>query len=365
MNLKKKTEIKGITISELENYFISIGEKKFRASQVFNWLYNNLVTSFEDMGTITKSLRKKLDEDFTLETLKLNTTQSSNATRTKKFLYLTKDKNSIETVLIPEVKRNTLCISSQVGCPLDCKFCATGLLGYKRNLTVGEIVDQYFLTASELGKNVITNIVFMGMGEPLLNFQNTMDALAIFTSQYSNRISRRRITVSTSGIPDKIIALADSPYRVKLAISLHSPFDSVRSKIMPVNTKFPLKDVLEAARHYARATDTRIMFEYTMLKGINDREEDIKALVKLCRSLPSKLNLIPFNSIAHMSPDGISKELEPTSYSDIKIFAQMLKDNGLIVIVRDTQGDDIAAACGQLAAQTEKQDMSLTSTLTN
>lgn len=351
MNAKKKIEIKGLTLSELEKYFLSIGDKKFRASQVFNWLYNNLVSKFEDMGTLPKGLRKKLDQDFTLETLTLKTTQSSSLSATKKFLYSTQDGYSIETVLIPGGERNTLCISTQVGCPLDCKFCATGLMGFKRNLTVGEIVDQYFLTAKDVGKNVITNIVFMGMGEPLINFQNTMGALDIFTSQHNNRISRNRITVSTSGIPDNIRALADSPYRIKLALSLHSAFDDIRSRIMPINKRFPLADVMDAVRYYSRITDTRITFEYTMLKGINDREDDIRALTKLCRSLPSKLNVIPFNSIVHMSPEGISKELVPTSLYDIDKFVAKLRDNNITVMVRDTQGDDIAAACGQLATQ--------------
>ncbi len=351
MNSRKKTEIKGLTVSELGEYFQSIGEKRFRTSQVFNWLYNQLATSFDDMGTLPKKLRKKLANDFTVETLTLQTVQSSAETKTKKFLYLTKDNHSIETILIPDDKRNTLCISTQVGCPLDCKFCATGLMGYKRNLTVSEIVDQYLYTAREVGKDVITNIVFMGMGEPLLNFSNTLKAVALFTGEHNNRVSRRRITVSTSGIPDKITELADSPYRVKLALSLHSAFDDIRSKIMPVNVRYPLRDVMDAVRYYTKITDTRIMFEYTMLKGINDRDKDVKALTKLCRSLPSKLNLIPFNSIAHMSPDGISKELEPTPYEDIKKFAQKLSDNNIVVIVRNTQGDDIAAACGQLATK--------------
>lgn len=351
MNSRKKIEIKGLTVSELEEYFQSIGEKRFRSSQVFNWLYNQLATSFDDMGTLPKKLRTKLEHDFTVETLTMQTVQSSAETKTKKFLYLTKDNHSIETILIPDGKRNTLCISTQVGCPLDCKFCATGLMGYKRNLTVSEIVDQYLYTAREVGKDVITNIVFMGMGEPLLNFENTLKSVGLFTGEHSNRVSRRRITVSTSGIPDKITELADSPYRVKLALSLHSAFDDIRSKIMPVNTRYPLQDVMDAVKYYTKITDTRVMFEYTMLKGINDRDEDVKALTKLCRSLPSKLNLIPFNSIAHMSPDGISKELEPTSYEDIKKFAMKLSDNNIVVIVRNTQGDDIAAACGQLATQ--------------
>lgn len=354
MNSKKKIEIKGLTLSELEQYFLSIGEKKFRASQVFNWLYNNLVTKFEDMGTLPKGLRKKLNYDFTLKTLTLKEVQNSTLSETKKFLFSTQDDYSIETVLIPGGDRNTLCISTQVGCPLDCKFCATGVMGFKRNLTIGEIVDQYFLTAKEFGKNFISNIVFMGMGEPLINFQNTLGALDIFTSQHNNRISRNRITVSTSGIPDQIRALADSPYRIKLALSLHSAFDGVRSKIMPINKRFPLVDVLDAIRYYSKITDTRITFEYIMLKGINDREEDIRALTKICRSLPSKINVIPFNSIAHMSPEGISQELEPTSKVDIETFVSKLRDNYITVMVRDTQGDDIAAACGQLATKNIK-----------
>lgn len=351
MNSKKKPEIKGLTLSQLEKHFLSIGEKKFRAHQVFNWLYNNLATDFESMGTLPKKLRKTLTKEFSLETLLLKTTQTSSQTGTKKFLYLTHDEKAIETVLIPGGERGTLCISSQVGCPLDCKFCATGLMGFKRNLSVGEIVDQYFFTAKNVGKNVITNIVFMGMGEPLLNFDNLMSALDIFTNQHNNRISRTKITVSTSGIPEKITALADSPHRVKLALSLHSAFDDIRSTIMPVNKKFPLKDVIEAIKYYSRVTATTITFEYTMLKGINDRDEDIRALTKLCHSLPSKINIIPFNSIAHMSPDGVSKQLVPTSLKDIGIFAQKLRDNNVTVMLRDTQGDDIAAACGQLATQ--------------
>ncbi len=349
---RKKIELKGLTLSQLEKHFVAAGEKKFRAAQVFNWMFNNLVTSFDEMSNLPNPLRLMLNRDFTLKTLSLKTVQTSNTTGTKKYLYTTKDNQAIETVLIPDDKRNTLCISTQVGCPLDCKFCATGLMGFKRNLTIGEIVDQYFLTAKEVGKNSITNIVYMGMGEPLTNYDNTMASLAIFTEQHNNRISRNRITVSTSGIADKIILLADSPLRVKLALSLHSPFDEIRSKIMPINKRYPLVKTIEAIKYYSRVTATNITFEYTMLKGVNDRDEDVKALTKLCRSLPSKLNVIPFNSIAHMSPDGISKELEPTSLSDIKKFVQKLRDNNVTVMVRDTQGDDIAAACGQLATQT-------------
>lgn len=351
---RKKIELKDLTLPQLEKHFVAAGEKKFRATQVFNWMYNNLVTSFEEMSNLPKPLRLMLSRDFTLKTLSFKTVQTSNTTGTKKYLYTTKDNHAIETVLIPDDKRNTLCISTQVGCPLDCKFCATGLMGFKRNLTVGEIVDQYFHTAKRVEKNTITNIVYMGMGEPLTNFDNTLASLEIFTAQYNNRVSRNRITVSTSGIADKIIALADSPLRVKLALSLHSPFDEIRSSIMPINKRYPLAETMEAIKYYSRITATRITFEYTMLKGINDRDEDVKALTKLCRSLPSKLNVIPFNSIAHMSPNGFSKELEPTSLFNINQFVQKLRNNDITVMVRDTQGDDIAAACGQLATQIKK-----------
>ena len=191
------------------------------------------------------------------------------------------------------------------------------------------------------------------MGEPLLNYENTLASLEIFTGEHNNKISKNKITISTSGITDKIFELANSAIDVKLALSLHSPFDDIRSSIMPVNKRNPLAEVIEAIRYYSRVTDTRITFEYTMLKGINDRTEDVRALTKLCRSLPSKLNVIPFNSIAHMSPDGISKELVPTSKEDIDLFVDQLRNNRITVMVRDTRGDDIAAACGQLATQTK------------
>ena len=347
----KKLELKGMDLQQLESYFESIGEKRFRASQVFNWMYNNLTVEYDQMRNIPQDLISKLNKQTRVQTLQLKDIQQSSSTETKKYLYKTYDNHSIETVLIPEKKRNTLCVSTQIGCPLDCKFCATGLMGYTRNLSVGEIIDQYILTTKEVGKETISNIVYMGMGEPLLNFKNTLQSVAIFTNELNKRISRNRVTVSTSGIPKKIIELADSPYRVKLALSLHSLFEDVRSKIMPINVKYSLAENIEAIRHYSRVTKTSITFEYTMLNGINDRAEDIKALTKLCRSLPSKLNVIPFNSIAHMSPEGISRELKPTPKNRIDEFVAELRNNNITVMVRDTQGDDIAAACGQLAVK--------------
>jgi 23S rRNA (adenine2503-C2)-methyltransferase len=277
--------------------------------------------------------------------------QDSANTKTEKYLFQTDDNRKIESVIIPDKERNTLCISTQVGCPLDCKFCATGLMGYKRNLTTGEVVDQYLLSAKQKGKKTITNIVYMGMGEPLLNYETTIKSAEIFTHELTKGLSRTRITISTAGIPHKIVELADTGLRVKLALSLHSPFDDIRTKIMPINKKYSLHENIEALKYYARATKTRITFEYTMLKNLNDRNEDVRALTKLCAQLPSKINIIPFNSIKHMSPGGISSELEPTPYAEILAFADKLRNNNLTVMIRDTQGDDIAAACGQLAVK--------------
>jgi 23S rRNA (adenine2503-C2)-methyltransferase len=347
----KKVELKGMTLNEMKNYFESLGESKFRGEQLFNWVYNHLIFDFELMNNMPKELRQKLSVNCKLDSLKLVSVQDSANTKTEKYLFQTDDNRKIESVIIPDKERNTLCISTQVGCPLDCKFCATGLMGYKRNLTTGEVVDQYLLSAKQKGKKTITNIVYMGMGEPLLNYETTIKSAEIFTHELTKGLSRTRITISTAGIPHKIVELADTGLRVKLALSLHSPFEEIRTKIMPINKKYSLQENIETLKYYARATKTRITFEYTMLKKLNDRNEDVKALTKLCAQLPSKINIIPFNSIKHMSPGGISSELEPTPYAEILAFADKLRNNNLTVMIRDTQGDDIAAACGQLAVK--------------
>ncbi|MBZ0182774.1 MAG: 23S rRNA (adenine(2503)-C(2))-methyltransferase RlmN [Melioribacteraceae bacterium] len=343
--------IKGRTLDELKDLMLELGEQKFRAEQIFNWMYNHLAFDYDQMVNIPKSLRNKLKENYDIAALEKVTSEYSASTGTEKYLFKTFDNRNIESVVIPDKDRKTLCISTQVGCPLDCKFCATGLMGYKRNLTAGEIVDQYLLASKDYGAKEITNIVYMGMGEPLLNFEETIKSLQIFTNELSTGLSRNRITVSTSGIPHKIKELADSGLRVKLALSLHSAFEDIRSKLMPINEKYSLKQNLEAIKYYAKTTKTRITFEYTMLEGINDREEDIKGLIKICASVPSKINIIPFNSIKHMNPDGISAELEPTPFHKIQLFADKLRNKNITVMLRDTQGDDIAAACGQLAVK--------------
>jgi len=347
-----KYQLKGLPLLELNNYFTSIGEPKFRAQQIFGWMYNQMVNSFDEMVNVPKSLRAKLEENCELYSLKLKLKETSKQSQTSKYLFSTRDNKNIETVLIPATEgRATLCISTQVGCPLSCEFCATGKLGFDRNLTSGEIVDQYVMAAKDYGIENITNIVYMGMGEPLINFDETIRSLKIITSEFNKNISRTRITVSTSGLPRKIKKLADTGLRVKLALSLHSPFEEIRSKIMPINKRYPLIDVIKAIKYYARITKTRITFEYTMFNGINDRDQDVNELVKICSKLPAKINLIPFNSIKHMNPEGFAAALEPSAKDKIDDFANQLRNRDITVLVRETQGNDIAAACGQLAAK--------------
>ena len=347
----RKKLLKGLTLRELKDYFIESGESKFRGEQVFNWMYNHLSINFNEMLNLPKSLRQRLKEEAELNTLQYVDSEISGETGTKKFIFSTQENHKIESVIIPENKRTTLCISTQIGCPLDCAFCGTGLMGYKKNLTPGEIFDQYLLSAKDYGKDNITNIVYMGMGEPLLNYNATLKSLEIFAEELTTGMSLKKITVSTVGITPRIYDLAETGLKVKLAFSLHSCFDDIRSKIMPINIKYTLKQNIAAIKYYAQKTKTRITFEYVMLKGINDREEDIKALVKLCSEIPSKINVIPFNSLQHMNPTGFSAELKPTSRNRVEEFVRMLRDKNITVTVRFTQGDDIAAACGQLAVK--------------
>ncbi|MBP1682778.1 MAG: rlmN [Ignavibacteriaceae bacterium] len=344
-----KTMLKGLTLKELKDFFIAAGEKKFRGDQVFEWIYMHMAENFDDMSTIPNYLRKKLNLYCELNTLTIFSSEQSQRTGTKKYLFKTHDDLVVESVVIPDPKRITLCISTQVGCPLDCQFCATGLMGYKRNLSSAEIIDQFLMVSRDYGKNKISNIVYMGMGEPLLNYANTLKTLQIFAEEKTKDISLRRITVSTAGIAPKIIELADSGLKVKLALSLHSMFEETRNKIMPINKKYSLKENLEAVKYYAKQTDTPITFEYVMLKDINDRDDDLIALIKLCKSLPCKINVIPFNSISHMNPTGFAHELQPSQKFRIDEFVKTLRENNIVVMVRFTQGDDIAAACGQLA----------------
>lgn len=347
----KKTVLKGMTLEELKNYFLSKNLQKFRGEQLFYWMYNHLTTNIDEMSNIPKVIRNLIRDEIELQTLDYYHTEQSELTNTKKYVFITKDKYKIESVIIPETARTTLCISTQVGCPLDCQFCATGLMGYKRNLSVGEIFDQFLLAAKDYGKEKITNIVYMGMGEPLLNYWNTVKSLKIFSHEITKGISYKKITVSTAGIAPKIRELADSGLNIKIALSLHSCFEDIRSKLMPINQKYPLKENLLAIRYYAKKTATRITFEYVMLKDLNDTDEDVDALVKICKEIPSKINVIPFNSLKHMNPTGFPATLESTPKEKIDEFVRKLREKNITVMIRQTQGDDIAAACGQLATK--------------
>ena len=349
-----KTMLKGLSLEELRDFFVVADEKRFRGDQVFEWIYSHMAYSFDEMSTLPNYLRKKLNLYCELNTLTLESSQISPRSGTKKYLFKTHDNLIVESVVIPEPKRTTLCISTQVGCPLDCQFCATGLMGYKRNLSSGEIMDQFLMASRDYGKDKISNIVYMGMGEPLLNYSNTLKSLNIFAEEKSKDISLKRITVSTAGIAPKIIELADSGLKLKLALSLHSLFDETRDKLMPINKKYSVAENLEAVKYYAKQTETRITFEYLMLKDINDRSDDLNALIKLCKSLSSKINIIPFNSISHMNPTGFANELEPSQKFRVDEFVKTLRANDIVVMIRYTQGDDIAAACGQLAYKFEQ-----------
>jgi 23S rRNA (adenine2503-C2)-methyltransferase len=359
INEKEKKTLKGLILPEMREYFNSIGEPTFRAEQVFKWMYGDMVDDFDSMNNLPKSLRNKLSEKFILDTLRHSTSAISTSTGTKKYIFETNEGNKIESVVIPEKKRTTLCISTLVGCPLDCKFCATGLMGYQKNLTAGEIFDQFKLASKDYKESEITNIVYMGMGEPLLNFKETVKSLEIFAEELTTGISLKRITVSTAGIAPKIKELEETGLKVKLAFSLHSCFEDIRNKIMPINKKYSLKENIEALKSYAMKSKTRITFEYVMLNGINDRDEDIKALARLMSTIPSKLNIIPFNSLEHMNPSGLAGQLRSTPMERIQEFADKLRAKNITVMLRNTQGDDIAAACGQLAIK------SLTPALSN
>lgn len=353
-SVEKKQTLKGLTLEELNTYFISEGEPGFRGEQLFKWLYGNMVDDFNEMNNIPQSLRKKLSGSYKIDTLRYLKSEISLSTKTKKYIFETADGNKIESVVIPETKRTTLCVSTQVGCPLDCKFCATGLMGYKKNLTAGEIFDQFKLASKDYTKRAITNIVYMGMGEPLLNFKETVKSLEIFAEELTTGMSLKKITVSTAGIAPKIKALTETGMKVKLAFSLHSCFEEIRSRIMPINEKYSLQENIDALKNHSKETGTRITFEYVMLDGINDRDEDVKALARLMSSLPSKLNIIPFNSLQHMNPSGLAGKLKSSPKERILRFADKLREKHITVMLRNTQGDDIAAACGQLAIKLKK-----------
>lgn len=343
MNQNKK-DIRALSLQELEAYFSSIGEQPFRAKQVYEWLWNKNAHSLSEMTNLSKSLRENLENHFSIKPAEIHVMQRSIDGTIKNAVKL-HDGNVVESVLIPTAKRTTACVSSQVGCSLDCTFCATAQLTRMRNLTAAEIVDQVTLIdkqSREYYQKPLSNIVFMGMGEPLLNYSSVTDAIRKITEDKGLGMSPRRITVSTSGIPKLIEKLADENLKVKLALSLHSAIEEKRNQLMPFSVKFPLTSIMESLSYWYQKTKSRITLEYIIWKGINDGNEDIKALIKFCKSIPSKVNLIQYNSIE-------GGKYSQANSNIIQNYVTALEQENIIVKIRKSRGDDIDAACGQLA----------------
>lgn len=350
--MEKKEFIKSFTLSELKSALLERGFEGYRASQVFHSVFVEKAVDFSEISTLPLNLRMQLNEVFQLDSLTLIEKRES-SDGSVKFLFGLHDGHSVESVLIPDNtgKRLTICISTQAGCALGCAFCATGRLGLKRNLQASEIIDQYILAEQHTG-NKITNIVLMGMGEPLHNLENVLKAIEIISCREADIISPKRITISTVGIIPGIRKLTDAGAGVKLALSLHATTNGQREMIIPVAKKWKLGPLLEALEDFYRRTRSAVTYEYILFEGFNDSAEDAKRLAKFTRRFPSKVNIIPFNDISHAGRNE-KIELKPASKEKIASFVSLLKMHGAEVFVRDSFGSDIEAACGQLALSKE------------
>lgn len=347
-----------LTLEGLTARFAEIGERPYRARQVADWLYEKRASSFEEMTDLPQTLRSRLAEEFDLQKPDVVRVLGSHDT-TQKFLLRLRDRNLIESVLIPASPalygetsdRRTICVSSQVGCAYGCKFCASGLDGWTRNLETGEIVQQLLAVEAQTGAK-IDNVVFMGMGEPLANLKNLMRAIRIINAPWGMEIGARHITVSTSGLAPQILELANDPTQFRLALSLHGATDEVRSQIMPVNRKYPLNVLLEACDAYV-AKKRRMMFEYILIANVNDTDEQAHELAKHARRLSAKINLIPYNTV-----EGL--EWTRPSRNRQERFHSILREHGIVATLRREKGHDIAAACGQLRLQTKQKEAEAT-----
>ncbi|MDD5194943.1 MAG: 23S rRNA (adenine(2503)-C(2))-methyltransferase RlmN [Candidatus Omnitrophica bacterium] len=336
-----KADIKDYTLSELEKCFIGHSLPKFLARQVFDWVYKKRVEDFLKMSNISNDNRLFLKDNFYFSWLECIKREVSRD-KTEKFLFKLRDNTHIETVLIPEPLRRTLCVSSQVGCKFSCKFCASGQFGFKRNLGVSEIINQYLFIADALFPETITNIVFMGVGEPLDNFTNVIKAIGILTEPAGPQVSSRRITISTCGLAPEIIELGKLSLGIKLSVSLHASTDAKRSNLMPVNKTYPLSELMKAVRYFAKHERYPVTFEYVLIRGFNTSKEDALQLSRLLSGLRYKINLIPYNlsSLDFNSPDN----------EEISLFTGELQKRGVFFTLRKPRGQDITAACGQLRA---------------
>ena len=342
--MDKKKDIRSLTKEELRDFFVENDNKSFRGNQVYEWLWSKNAHAFEDMTNISKQTREMLHNNFVINHIEVDSIQRSNDGTVKNAVRL-HDGLVVESVLIPTGTRTTACVSSQVGCSLDCSFCATARLKKMRNLNPDEIYDQVAAINKEsilYHNRKLSNIVFMGMGEPLMNYNNVLKSIEKITSPEGLGMSPKRITVSTSGLPKMIKKLADDDVKFNLAVSLHSAIDEVRSQIMPFSKTFPLKDLKESLEYWYEKTESRVTYEYVVWDGINDTKEAIEALVRFCKYVPCKVNLIEYNPI----DDGAFQQAKPETINN---YISNLEMNDIIVNVRRSRGKDIDAACGQLA----------------
>ena len=346
----KKTNLLGLSPKGMEAFFDEIGEKKFRATQVLKWIHQLGATRFDEMTNISKALREKLEQIAEIrepEVLMEKTSKDG----TRKWVIRTDSGSSVEAVLIPDGERKTLCVSSQVGCSLDCSFCSTGKQGFNSNLTTAEIIGQLRIAIRSYGEynttsqRVVSNVVLMGMGEPLMNFNNVVDAITLMMEDNAYCLSKRRVTLSTAGVVpaiDKLREVTD----VSLAVSLHAPNDDLRNELVPINRRYPIKELVAACNRYLeKLNDKRVItVEYTLIDGVNDSPAHAKQLLKILRKMPSKLNLIPFNPFPNSGYERPAEER-------ILAFKEIIVHGGIVTTVRRTRGDEIDAACGQLVGQ--------------
>jgi len=341
-----KTDIRSLDLSQLQQHFKEMSEPAYRAKQVYQWLWEKSARSFEEMSNVSKELRKKLDENYAINVVAVNNSQFSND-HTIKSSFRLYDGNIVEGVLIPMEERMTACVSSQVGCSLTCKFCATGYMDRKRNLNADEIYDQVVLIDQQAKQNYkapLTNIVYMGMGEPLLNYANVMKSIERITAPDGLNMSYKRITVSTAGIAKMIRKLGDDGAKFNLALSLHAADDKKRNEIMPITEHNSLKALAEALKYYFAKTKNPVTYEYIVFNGFNDEIQDAMDLAKFCKHVPCKVNLIEYNPIQFA--DFINAEGDK-----IDAFSNYLKNQGVNTNIRRSRGKDIDAACGQLAVK--------------
>ena len=333
-------DLKSLSYEELQNEIATLGEPKFRAGQIFDWAHNKQVDSIEKMSNLSKALREKLKENYEFTSLKCARMQESASDGTKKFLFELADGNYVESVFMKYHHGNSVCISSQVGCRMGCKFCASTLDGLERNLLPGEMLDQIYRIAAITGEK-ISNIVVMGTGEPLDNYENLLKFIHLLNDERGMNLSQRNITVSTCGIVPKIRALAEEKLQITLALSLHAPTDEKRKALMPIANSYSLNEVMDACRYYFDKTGRRVSFEYALVSGVNDRDEEVMELTHLLKGMNCHINLIPVNPIKE-------REFKSTDRLRVLEFKKKLEKNGINVTIRREMGRDIDGACGQL-----------------